>query len=145
MTDRIRILAIDYGERRLGIALSDPSGRVAQPLTVVERSNDRQAVDSITGLLNDYEVTQVIVGDPRSLSGRTGAQAAKVTRFTAALREACDISVETYDERLSSKEARTQLAAAGVSGRQVKGLVDKVAASLFLQSYLDREAGRADR
>ncbi len=145
MTDRIRVLAIDYGERRLGIALSDPSGRVAQPLTVVERSNDRQAVDSITGLLDDYEVTQIIVGDPRSLSGRTGVQAAKVKKFAAALREACDISVETYDERLSSKEARTQLVAAGVSGRRVKGLVDKVAASLFLQSYLDREARRADR
>ena len=144
MTDQVRVLAIDYGERRLGLALSDPSARVAQPLTVVERSNDRQAVDSITGLLDDYEVTQIIVGDPRSLSGEAGAQATKVKKFAAALREACDIPVETYDERLSSKEARSQLAAAGVSGRRAKGLVDKVAASLFLQSYLDREAGRAD-
>ena len=145
MTAQTRVLAIDYGERRLGIALSDPSGRVAQPLTVVERSTDRQAVDSIASLLNDYEVTQIIVGDPRSLSGRAGTQAAKVKKFAAALREACDIPIEMYDERLSSKEARSQLAAAGVSGRRVKGLVDKVAASLFLQSYLDREAGRADR
>jgi len=145
MTDRARVLAIDYGRRRLGIALSDRSGRIAQPLTVVERSSDRQAIDSITGLLDDYEVSQIIVGDPRSLSGRAGIQAAEVKKFTAALRAACDIPVEMYDERLSSKEARSGLAAAGVSGRRAKGLVDKVAASIFLQSYLDREAGRADR
>lgn len=145
MNGQARVFAIDYGERRLGIAISDPSRRVAQPLTVMERSDDRQAVDSIMDMLDDYDVSRIIVGDPRSLSGQRGVQAIKVNRFVTALREACEVPVETYDERLSSKEAKADLAAAGVTGRRAKGLVDKVAASLFLQSYLDREAGRADR
>lgn len=138
-----RILAIDFGERRLGVAVSDQSRVVAQPLTVVERTEVREDIEHLARIIKDSGVNKIVVGNPRTLAGAEGAQSAVVRRFVSELRRAIDVPIVSFDERLSSKEARASLAAAGIRGRSAKGVIDKVAAALFLQSYLDKEAGRA--
>ncbi len=140
-----RILAIDYGERRLGLALSDPSGSVAHPLSVIDNVDHVRAMGLLGELVEERSIVRIIVGDPRTLSGQAGAQAARVKSFVSALAEVCDVPIDLYDERLSSKEARAGLAAGGVPGRKMRGLVDKLAAAIFLQSYLDREIGRRNQ
>jgi putative Holliday junction resolvase len=138
-----RILAIDYGEKRLGVAVSDPSRRVAYPSTVIERSGMKRDIERLAALIEESEVVRIVVGNPRTMGGREGPQAALVKSFIVELQRVFSLPIETYDERLSSKEARASLAAAGIGGRKAKGKIDKVAAALFLQSYLDRQARRA--
>jgi putative Holliday junction resolvase len=137
-----RILAIDFGEKRLGVAVSDPSQRLAYPLEVIERSALKQDIERLAALIDESGATKIVVGNPRTMAGREGPQAALVKKFIRELQLNFNLPIETYDERLSSKEARASLARAGIRGRKVKGKIDKVAAALFLQSYLDRQTGR---
>jgi putative Holliday junction resolvase len=144
-----RVLGVDLGARRIGLALSDPLGITAGPLAVIQRSGDRGADHrAILETAREAEATRIVVGLPLSLStGRAGPAARAVLDEVAelALRAAAAepaVAVETYDERLSTVSAQAALAAGGVKARARRGMVDKVAAAVILQSWLDRQRSR---
>lgn len=132
----MRVLALDIGERRVGVAVSDPSGRVATPAKILNAAalNDARAVRR---LLDDYEPDLVLVGLPLSMDGTEGPQARRVRAQAARLEAAVDVPVDFADERLTSAEAARAMQEAGMSERDRRGKLDAVAASLFLQAWLD--------
>ena len=136
-----RIMAIDFGSKRLGIAVSDSSATLAQPVTVIQRTQESEDLEQLFRLAADYDVQRIVVGYPRTLRGEAGPQAAVVEKFIRKIKQRSGLPVDRYDERLTSKEARTWLAQMGVRGRKADALVDKMAAALILQSYLDRRTG----
>jgi putative Holliday junction resolvase len=134
-----RVLGVDLGARRIGLAVSDPTGLIASPLRVVERSGDPAADrEVIVAAARAEEAATVVVGLPRELSGRTGRAASGALDEVEALRAlAPDLTIEVVDERLTTVIAQRSLIEAGVSRRRRRGTVDKVAAAVILQSYLD--------
>jgi putative Holliday junction resolvase len=98
----MKILALDYGSARTGVAVSDPTGTVARPLGVVEQADSDQGLEQLAGLIRDEGADQVVVGLPLTLKGEHGEQARATARFVEALRERIDVPVETYDERFTS-------------------------------------------
>lgn len=145
MSSSGRIIAVDFGEKRLGVAISDADGRVAHPLTVLDRTGGERDFARLADIIDEYGAAKVVVGFPRTMSGAPGPQAKLVEGFISELKKYLDLPVESYDERLSSKEAKAALRAAGLPEKEHKGKVDKVAAALFLQSYLDRRSRRERR
>ncbi len=133
----VRTLALDVGDRRVGVAISDPLGLVARPLTVVTRRSRAEDYQAIAGLVVEYEAAQVVVGHPISLSGEVGAQAQRVERYAAGLAEHLPVPVVMWDERFSTAEAEDLLRESGKSPREYRDRVDAVAAAVILQSYLD--------
>ena len=138
-------MALDVGERRIGVAVSDPLHVVARTLGVVERTSDAAAVEEIVRLVREHEVERVLVGHPRSLSGEAGAQAQRAEAFAALLAAALDVPVELWDERLSTVTAARILSERGVRAREQKESIDAVAAAVILQDYLDAQALRGGR
>ena len=137
----MRVLALDLGSKRIGVALSDLTGTVASPLTVIQRSRSkRHDHERIAKLVRDEEADLVVVGLPISLSGEEGPAAKAARTETAALATLIDVPIETYDERLSTVTAQRALTEAGVRGRSGRQVIDKVAAAVFLQAYLDRRS-----
>jgi putative Holliday junction resolvase len=133
-----RALALDLGTRRIGVALSDSAGTVATPLDVLTRSNDRMRDHArIADLVAEAGAEVVVVGLPLSLDGSVGPAARGVLDEADELRARLDVSVVTWDERLSTVEAERRLRAAGVKGPKGRGVVDQVAATVILQSWLD--------
>lgn len=135
-----RVLAIDHGERRIGVALSDELGILASPLCIL-KPLARERVDAVARLAREHAVTEIVVGHPRTLRGEAGPQARRVERFAEQLRGAVDVPVRLWDERYSTQEATERLAAgrkrsAGRRG-QAALQVDAVAAAVILQEYLD--------
>lgn len=133
-------MGIDFGSKRLGVAVSDPTATFAQPVAVIERSKGRDGLAGLAQLFEDYDIAGIVVGCPKTLAGELGKQAAAVDDFIKTLRKVFHVPIDMYDERLSSKEANVWLAQMGVRGKKAKGVVDKMAAALILQSYLDRKA-----
>lgn len=133
----MRILGLDYGEKRIGVALSDELGLTAQVLTTVIRKSRRRDVGSIAALVKAYGVEKIVIGYPLRLDGTEGIQCEKVLRFARRLEAALDISVIPWDETLTTKEAEEILARSGVQPKKRRAVVDRLAASLILQSYLD--------
>ena len=135
-----RILAIDLGERRMGLALSDPLGLTAQGLPTAERRNKRQDLNFLEVLTRRHDVSRVLVGNPLNMDGSAGPQSAKARAFAEELARRLAltrVAVELWDERLTSVEADQVLDATGVEKVGRKGAVDQMAAALLLQSYLD--------
>jgi len=140
-----RVLGLDLGERRIGVASSDADGRLAVPSEVVERTPDRPAVHRrIRGLVEDLEAVAVVVGVPLSLDGSVGPAARRILDEVADLRAVVGVPVFTCDERFSTTEAHSSLREAGLDGRARRGVVDAVAASVILQRWLDRRPSRED-
>jgi putative Holliday junction resolvase len=138
-----RVIAFDVGDRRIGIAVSDPLGYTAQPLLTLHRTNHRADMKSIARLLRKHAVTEAVVGNPLHLSGDQSPQAAKAQAFGEELRAQFGITVHLWDERLSTTEAHRHLDAAGHdAGRERRQIIDQVAAVLILQSFLDARANR---
>jgi putative holliday junction resolvase len=133
-----RILAIDYGKARTGIAISDPLGIIAQPL---ETYTGRQLEQHVADLVQEQDVIRVLVGMPLHMSGEKGEQAQEVDAFISRLQAALSIPIQTVDERLTSVEAERQLHAVGKKIGADKGAVDRRAAAIMLQSYLDSQSG----
>ena len=136
------MLAVDLGERRIGLALSDPSRTLASPLRTIEVTGD-PARDrlAVVEAARDAEAQVIVVGLPRSLSGREGPAARRARGEAAALAElAGEIEVELHDERFTTRDADRALAAAGKRGRERRARVDAAAAAIILQSYLDAKA-----
>jgi putative Holliday junction resolvase len=131
------VLALDLGAARIGVAVSDPDRRVAIPLGTV-RTGAPQDLKAIAALVRDHTVSLVVVGDPVNLSGAPSESSRHAAAFAEALRSVLSVPVELYDERLSTVEAERQLAEAGVRGRRRREVVDQVAATVILRSYLDR-------
>ena len=131
------MLGLDLGQARIGVAVSDPARRVALPLGTV-RTGAPQDLKAIGALIREQEVAIIVVGHPRSLSGSSGEAAAHAERFAATLRETFGLPVELQDERLSTVEAERRLREAGVRGRARREVVDRSAATVILQAYLDR-------
>ena len=140
----MRVMGLDIGERRIGVALSDPSQTVASPLVVLDAVRIRKDPGELTRLIEDYEVQRVVVGLPLSLDGSEGPQAGHVRATVDRLAQFLPPDIEYFDERYSSSEAKRALTGTGVSARDQRGMVDSVAAALFLQSYLDAR-GIADK
>lgn len=135
----MRALGIDFGERRIGLALSDPEGRFALPHGMVERSSDRDAVAEIARLVAAEGIELLVLGEPRRPSdGRAGDAAARVRGFAAKLARATGLAVEWVDETLTSREAAERLRAAGAPRRARRERLDAVAAQILLQEALDR-------
>lgn len=137
MTGPGRVLGLDLGDARIGVAISDDERRVAVPLGTV-RTGAPNDVRAIAALVREQDVTVVVVGHPLLLSGQPGERADHAERFAEALRAVLEIPVALHDERLSTVEAERALRAAGVSGKDRRGAVDRSAATVILQAWLDR-------
>lgn len=130
-------MALDIGEKRVGIAVSDASGRIASPVRVMPAQEVLACSRSFRYLLEDYEPEVLVCGRPMTLSGELGPQAQRIEEQALSIGRAAHLPVEFVDERLSSAEAKRILRAQGLSERDMRGKVDMVAASLFLQTWLD--------
>ena len=135
----MRVLGLDVGEKRIGVALSDASGVIASALTVIERKSDDFAIDRIAVLAEQHGVECVVVGMPRSMDGSLRSQAMAVQSFVDLLTSRMDIPLATWDERLSSVAADRMMAEAGVKRDKRKSRRDSLAAAFILQGYLDRQ------
>jgi len=133
-----RILALDLGERRIGLAVSDPLGLTAQGLKTLERRNRRHDLEAIREAAEQYEVGLILVGHPLHMSGRAGTQAGRAEAFAEELRRRLGVEVRLWDERLTTVEAQRVLRSSGIGREKRKQAVDRLAAVLLLQSYLDR-------
>jgi putative Holliday junction resolvase len=132
-----RILALDVGRKRIGLAVSDPLGLTAQGLKVLERRDWDQDLTRLQEIARPYRIREVLVGLPRHMDGRLGEQAEEILELGRALGEALGAQVVTWDERLSTVEAERLLIQADMSRRRRRQVVDQVAATLILQAYLD--------
>ena len=137
-----RIMGLDIGERRIGVALSDSLRIIAGALTVVERVTDDAALKQIIDLARENEAERIVVGMPRSLDGSLGKQAQAVQSFVDLLKKRTDIPVVTWDERLSTVAAERTLLEVGMKRDKRKKRRDSLAAAIILQGYLDRERSR---
>lgn len=133
-----RLLAIDYGAKRVGLAVSDPDGRVATPLATLTRDDDRGLAREIARIAGREGVVGLVVGEPRRLDGTRGEAALRAVRFARRLEATTGLPVELVDEALTSVEAEGRLRAAGIDLRADPGRVDAVAAQILLQEVLDR-------
>lgn len=135
-----RILAIDYGSRRIGLAVTDPLGITAQGLETLQRKNKRSDFARLEKLLREYEVREIVLGYPLRMSGQEGTQSQKVAEFAQELRRRFQLPVRLWDERLTSAEANRLLREADISIRKRAAAVDRIAATLILQSFLQARA-----
>jgi len=135
-----RILALDYGTKRIGVALSDELGWTAQPLETFERRTLDRDVAHIAALVGSHDVHRVVLGLPLQLDGREGPAINAMREFAARLEAGLSVPLVLWDERLTTKAAEDLLIAADVSRKKRKGAVDRVAAALLLQSYLAAQA-----
>lgn len=133
----MRYLALDIGSVRVGLAVSDRDATIANPLTVLPAQDVFNVAPSFKRILEDWEPDCLVVGLPKTLAGETGPQAEKVKAEADALAKKLNIPMTFVDERFSSKEAKQSMAASGMKQKDMKGKVDKVAAALFLQTFLD--------
>lgn len=137
----MRVVGLDLGKRRIGVAVSDPSGAVATPWTVIVRTGDDDSDRAaIAELVTEVEAGLVVVGLPTSLDGSEGPAAAWATEEADALAAILAVPVQLHDERLTTVSANRSLAAMGVRGPARREVVDQVAATIMLQSWLDRRA-----
>lgn len=136
----MRVLGIDYGDRRIGISISDPFGLIAQGLETIEYEvNIQIPLDRIADIVKTYKVTDIVVGFPRNMNGTVGPRGEKTLEFIDKLKESMEdsISVVIWDERLSTVAANRIMNEVGIKRSKKKGSVDKVASVYILQGYLD--------
>jgi putative Holliday junction resolvase len=133
----MRILGLDIGDRRIGVAISDAEQILASPLVTINRDNDDKAIDAIVELVSKYEVERIVVGLPYSLDGNIGRQANRVMGFIEKLSKCTNVNIETRDERLSTVAVERLLAEAGIKSSRAKSRRDAAAAAFILQGYLD--------
>jgi len=138
-----RVLGLDVGSRTIGLAVSDPLGFTAQGLETIRRKNKRSDFDELGRVITEYDVSEIVVGYPLRLSGAEGTQSEKMQRFAEDLRKQFGLSVHLWDERLTSTQANRLLREAELSIRKRAGAVDRMAAVLILQSWMEaRNAAR---
>jgi len=133
----MRILALDHGTKRIGVAVSDETKTIAQPLDYISAEPFADFLARLKKLLTEKEIDLILIGLPRNMDGSYGPAAQKVQAFIAALRNAITVPIKTWDERLTSSQANRILIQGNVRRDQRKEKVDKMAAAILLQSYLD--------
>lgn len=132
-----RILGVDHGAVRIGVALSDPTAFLASSLCVLDSTN--AGIDQLAALVAEHDVEKIVVGLPRNMDGSYGPATEKVRAFIEKLKTRILVPVVEWDERLSTVSAHHVLREAGLNGKRRKGVVDKVAAQIILQNYLDAQ------
>jgi putative Holliday junction resolvase len=138
-----RVLGVDVGTVRVGLALSDPTGTLASPLETLRRAKDLTDLERLAALVVEHEVTEVVVGEPRHLSGASGASAADADAYASELAARIgDVPVFRIDERLSTVSAASALRASGRDSRAQRDVIDQAAAVVILQQYLDGRRAR---
>lgn len=133
----MRVLGIDHGSKRIGIALSDETGLIAQPFDTLAAEPFSAFLTRLKEILREKQVDLILVGMPRNMDGTYGPAALKVQEFVAVLKETVPIAIHTWDERLTSAQANRFLLQADLRRSDRRSKVDKTAAALLLQSYLD--------
>ncbi|AKL95243.1 holliday junction resolvase [Clostridium aceticum] len=133
----VRIMALDVGDKRIGVALSDLMGWTAQGLETIERSNIKKDLQRIEEIINQHQVGKVVIGLPKNMNGTLGPQSEKVIEFTERLKKRINIECVFWDERLTTVAAERSLIEADMSRKKRKTVIDKVAATYILQNYLD--------
>lgn len=140
---RPRYLALDFGSKRIGVAVSDELGLTAQPvLTLERRRSPREDLRSLARLARKFGVSGIVVGNPKHLSGDPSPRSVKTEAFAAGLGELTGLPIHLWDERLTTREAHRLLYEAGHARQEHRRVVDQVAATLILQSFLDDQANR---
>lgn len=137
----MRILGLDYGSKTVGVAITDPTGMIAQPLRTLKRDREsmlRKVVKEVVQIVEDYGVEKIILGMPFNMDDTEGERAEKTRAFHAMLTARTSVPVEFMDERLTTLEAREILDESGVPRREQKQMIDQVAAQLILEAYLHR-------
>ena len=132
-----RYLGVDFGERRIGLAISDEDGLMAIPLGVLRVNGIRQAAGDVAKVCREKKVSEVVVGMPLNMDGSRGASSERVDSFVQTLARECALPVKTWDERLSSRLVERMLLESDITRSRRKDLSDKLAAQVILQSYLD--------
>ena len=132
-----RVLGLDVGDRRIGLAVSDELGLTAQGLPTLERRNKRVDMAALQEIITTYAITRIVVGMPRNMDGSYGERAAITERFVQDLEAACHLPCIPWDERLTTRQAERLLIAANQRRSKRKAVRDKIAAQLILQNYLD--------
>ena len=141
---RGRVMGVDVGTVRVGLALSDPSGTLASPLETLQRAKDGSDLDRLAELVVEHEVTEVVVGEPKHLSGASGTSAQDANAYAQALADRVpQVPVLMIDERLSTVTAASSLRASGLDSRQQRGVIDQAAAVVILQQFLDARKRRS--
>lgn len=140
----MRALGVDAGERRIGLAVSDASGLIASPLDVLTIGDEEDPVALVLERAREVGAEYIVVGMPIDLRGEEGVAAQNMRQFVESLRVATDLPVETCDERMTSAVAARSMQEAGLTERDRRGQVDKVAAALILQTWLDRRREGGD-
>jgi putative Holliday junction resolvase len=135
----MRTLGLDIGEKRIGVAVSDPSGSVATPLSVLDAREVAADIAALRRIVEAYEVQRLVVGLPLTMAGDEGPQAREVKRIASEISEHLGMAVAYQDERLTSSAAERAMSETGASSRARRGRVDMVAATLLLQAYLDAQ------
>lgn len=138
VADRGPVLALDLGEARIGVAVSDPERRVAVPAGTIRVAGPPRDLRAVAALVEEHGATEVVVGLPLSLSGERGAAAKRAAEYADGLRAVLRVPVHLQDERLSTAEAERGLREAGARGRDRRRTVDQAAATVILQAFLDR-------
>lgn len=141
----MKFLGIDYGSKRIGLAISDELGITARPLAIIERKNIDRDIEVLGNVIRENNAGQIVLGLPLRLDGTRGIQCEKVERFAAVLRERLPVPVILWDEALSTWEADELMIAAGINSRKRRKMVDKIAAGIILQSYLNSLHARRNR
>ena len=134
----MRIMSLDVGSRTIGIACSDALLMTAQGIETIRRTSLEKDFNRLQELIAEYEVHELVVGMPKNMNGTKGERAEKTEEFVEKMKEVIDLPVTYWDERLSTVMAERQLIAADVSRKKRKGVIDKMAAVVILQGYLDR-------
>jgi len=136
-----RIMAIDFGERRIGLAVSDPLGITAQGLPTIDTRKTKDVLSHIRAIIEDKQVTKIVVGMPRNMDGSVGFKGEEVNKFIRELSQRTGMDVQTWDERLTTVQSLRSMREMGVKQKK-KGTADRISATLILQSYLDSQSQR---
>jgi putative holliday junction resolvase len=139
----MRVLAVDHGEKRIGLAISDPTGTIANPLTVIQHVSRAVDAAQVAAIASEHGSVLIVVGQSFDEDGQPNLAGRRAARFAAALREQTDLPVELWDESLSTHTARAARIRMGVSRKERAGHLDQIAATVILQSYLDARSGDA--
>jgi len=140
--EKMRVMALDVGDRNIGVAISDALLLTAQSRPTVRRKELKADLEALRRLAEENEVHEIVVGQPLHMNGKASPQSQKVARFAEELHKVLDLPIVFLDERLTSFEAEQHLEQMGLNWRQRRGHVDKIAAMIILQNYLDSRTGR---
>jgi putative Holliday junction resolvase len=140
----MRVMALDVGTLRIGVALTDPLGYTAQPLLTIWRRSRGEDLRNLVRLIRKHEVTHIVVGNPLHMSGEVSAWAAKVQEFAVELQRRAEIPLELFDERLTSVAAHEILNEAGVPRQDRAPIIDQVAAVVILRAWMQSQATKLD-